>query len=407
MSGFGQDILDALYWTATEPKANRRRESKMGVICHFIVAVFYILLHTMLILCQATVLNVAFNSHNKALLTIMMSNNFVEIKSSLFKHVDHNSLLYISCSDVKERFHYSILLLVVFVRNMTEFHWNPDHIWVILPDTLMVLGAEVLVDWIKHAFITKFNEISAESYRKFTVNLAQDMVTSRQKHAFTDYSDQVSRRLGFTPMPLLCLLYHVCSRSVQVTGILGIILVILFYMCLVTVKILTSIFLLSWGCHLLEKDQQKGQQTDPTEVNSQVIAKKDSMAREKHSPTKLSRPTSANDLSSLDSDRYVASVGSQEEFLLAYEDDGQAEDETWYLDSVSDQVTSQPSLNVHSPLPSVVCHQHQELLLASAENADVQDDEGFNSSLYNSVSAVNQTSANLSVTDYDEEKKYK
>jgi len=29
----------------------------------------------MIILCQATTLNVAFNSHNKALLTIMMSNN--------------------------------------------------------------------------------------------------------------------------------------------------------------------------------------------------------------------------------------------------------------------------------------------------------------------------------------------
>lgn len=42
------------------------------------------------------------------------------------------------------------------------FSFSPDHIWVILPDTLMVLGAEVLVDWIKHAFITKFNEISAE-----------------------------------------------------------------------------------------------------------------------------------------------------------------------------------------------------------------------------------------------------
>ena len=32
-------------------------------------------IHTLLILFQATVLNVAFNSHNKALLTIMMSNN--------------------------------------------------------------------------------------------------------------------------------------------------------------------------------------------------------------------------------------------------------------------------------------------------------------------------------------------
>lgn len=39
-SSFGQDILDALYWTATEPK-NRKRDS-IGVIPHFIMAVFYV-----------------------------------------------------------------------------------------------------------------------------------------------------------------------------------------------------------------------------------------------------------------------------------------------------------------------------------------------------------------------------
>ena len=32
-------------------------------------------MHSMLVLFQANTLNVAFNSHNKALLTIMMSNN--------------------------------------------------------------------------------------------------------------------------------------------------------------------------------------------------------------------------------------------------------------------------------------------------------------------------------------------
>ena len=39
-SSFGQDILDALYWTATEPK-ERKRDS-IGVIPHFLMAVFYV-----------------------------------------------------------------------------------------------------------------------------------------------------------------------------------------------------------------------------------------------------------------------------------------------------------------------------------------------------------------------------
>ena len=37
-----------------------------------------------------------------------------------------------------------------------------DHLWVLLPDALMVLLSEVLVDWGKHAFILKFNEIPAD-----------------------------------------------------------------------------------------------------------------------------------------------------------------------------------------------------------------------------------------------------
>ena len=37
-----------------------------------------------------------------------------------------------------------------------------DHIWVIIPDAMVVLFAEILVDWIKHAFILKFNEIPAD-----------------------------------------------------------------------------------------------------------------------------------------------------------------------------------------------------------------------------------------------------
>ena len=72
-SAFGQDTIDALFWTATEPKDRKRYH--MGVIPHFLLTIIYVILHTLLVLLQATTLNVAVNASNKALLTIMMSNN--------------------------------------------------------------------------------------------------------------------------------------------------------------------------------------------------------------------------------------------------------------------------------------------------------------------------------------------
>ena len=38
----------------------------------------------------------------------------------------------------------------------------PDHLYVICPYLLAVLVSEYFVDWIKHAFITKFNNIPVE-----------------------------------------------------------------------------------------------------------------------------------------------------------------------------------------------------------------------------------------------------
>ena len=43
-------------------------------------------------------------------------------------------------------------------------------------------GAEFFVDWLKHAFITRFNEVSAEVYKDYTISLAYDLATTKQKH---------------------------------------------------------------------------------------------------------------------------------------------------------------------------------------------------------------------------------
>ncbi|XP_024919008.1 transmembrane anterior posterior transformation protein 1 homolog isoform X2 [Cynoglossus semilaevis] len=245
-SSFGQDILDALYWTATEPK-ERKRDS-IGVIPHFLMAVFYVFLHAILIMVQASTLNVAFNSHNKSLLTIMMSNNFVEIRGSVFKKFEKHNLFQMSNSDIKERFTSYVLLLIVCLRNMEQFSWNPDHLWVLLPDVFMVVVSEVGVDIIKHAFITKFNDITADVYSEYRASLAFDLVSSRQKNAYTDYSDSVARRMGFIPLPLAVLLIRVVMTSVKVQGALSYTCVFLFYLGLVTLKVLNSIVLLGKSC---------------------------------------------------------------------------------------------------------------------------------------------------------------
>ena len=58
----------------------------------------------------------------------------------------------------------------------------PESFWSLAPDCLLVLSAEFLVDWIKHAFITRFNEVSAEVYKDYTTYLAYDLAQTKQKY---------------------------------------------------------------------------------------------------------------------------------------------------------------------------------------------------------------------------------
>ncbi|KAH8236229.1 hypothetical protein KR032_001851 [Drosophila birchii] len=118
-SAFGQDTIDSLFWTATESKHSKREH--FGVLTHVIFTLIYVFLYSGLIMFQATCLNVAVNSNNKGLLTIMISNNFVELKGSVFKKFDKNNLFQLTCSDVRERFHLSVLLFIVLIQTMKEF----------------------------------------------------------------------------------------------------------------------------------------------------------------------------------------------------------------------------------------------------------------------------------------------
>ncbi|KAJ3414026.1 hypothetical protein HDV05_007151 [Chytridiales sp. JEL 0842] len=301
-SAFGHDILDSLFSKATvtpeqrlsTPTATARR--RIGRVTHFLVALVYVYAHAMVLFYQVMTLNVAVNSYNNALLTLLLSNQFVEIKSSVFKRFERENLFQLSCSDIVERFQLSVFLGIITVRNYVEvtggqsFHaalellydwlsvaatnlssfssfiisgiqqgtlhadllvsvpqhlpnfqnllalFNPSHlstVWnsnttsllfTLFTPPFIVFGTEVLVDWLKHAFITKFNQIRPNVYSRFYDSLCRDLVRGKHSHTnsleedqkgVVDSSPVVARRIGFVSIPLACLMVRVSLQTIR------------------------------------------------------------------------------------------------------------------------------------------------------------------------------------------------
>ena len=191
----------------------------------FILALLYNLVHSTALFYQVITLNVAVNSYSNALLTLLMSNQFVEIKSTVFKRFEKENLFQLTCADVVERFQLWLMLTIIAARNIIEtgglspkastepvsaaplqssflskgFMLLPAWTGLIMGPFLLVLGSEMLVDWVKHAYITKFNLTKPAVYGRFLDILAKDYYTN----AFADQN--LTRRLGLPVIPLSCL----------------------------------------------------------------------------------------------------------------------------------------------------------------------------------------------------------
>jgi len=183
---------------------------------------------------------------------------------------------------------------VVVVQTMKEYGWREDSFWSLAPDCLLVLGAEILVDWIKHAFITRFNEVPADVYKDYTISLAYDLAQTKQKYAFSDHSDIVSRRMGFIPLPLGVVMLRVVYSSVKSTNPGAWAVVVMAYFCLLTFRILGSIVILGKACDLIDehKNKQDSEKKDSNTPNTKSTSKDDGNAPATSTPSSRSPPSS-------------------------------------------------------------------------------------------------------------------
>ncbi|EMD68157.1 hypothetical protein COCSADRAFT_108322 [Bipolaris sorokiniana ND90Pr] len=245
LSAMGQDVLECLFSRETLDRNPDGRSKVLRPLGMFSLALVYTVAHATALFYQVITLNVAVNSYSNALLTLLMSNQFVEIKSTVFKKFEKENLFQITCADIVERFQLWLMLLIIAMRNVVEVgglsiqssetSWTamftgstnastgtafkasniipmsftifPKYIAQVLNPFLLVLGSEMFVDWLKHAYITKFNQYKPEVYSKFFDVLAKDYYSN----AFADAD--LTRRLGLPVIPLSCLFVRAAIQT--------------------------------------------------------------------------------------------------------------------------------------------------------------------------------------------------
>lgn len=232
-SAIGQDVLECLFSKETLERKPNGRSKVLRPMWMFLLALGYNVLHAAALFYQVITLNVAVNSYSNALLTLLMSNQFVEIKGSVFKKLEKENLFQMTCADVVERFQLWLMLLIIALRNIVEvggltmnvfgspapspnfnatgpstqsmgilpqaFTLIPKWSGQVLGPFLIVLGSEMLVDWLKHSYICKFNSVKRGVYTRFLDVLAKDYYSN----AFVDQN--LMKRLGLPVLPLACL----------------------------------------------------------------------------------------------------------------------------------------------------------------------------------------------------------
>lgn len=265
LASMGQSLFTVILSDRFFHQSRVRQTSLTGI------SLLYLICHGYVMVLQTVALNVAVNSYSNAFLTLLLSMQFAEIKASLLKRTDKEGLFQLAIADVVERSQITFLLIIIALRNIVAnakfqsslipkswtLHTTSSVILGVLCGPMFtVIGSELVVDWVKHAYVTKFNRIRPSIYGKFLAIMCSDYTTSLKK--FCD-------RLGL-PIQALAVLFIVMIRPTlsqmfdldSITGIVtAVIKCTLGFICLIATKMVLRTSLVKWGKSILAGEQTR------------------------------------------------------------------------------------------------------------------------------------------------------
>merc|ERR1712129_183040 len=185
-------------------------------LCIYVV---YNIAHSLLLYGHLITLNAAMNSPNHTLITILVADNFYELKSNVFKKYGIQNVFQMACSDIVERFVTFLFVLLILLQNLCYLGWDnfDSKAWFVdaLSLFLIMIGMEMIVDTIKHGFICKNCGYDVKIYKAFYIRLSMDFINARRMNMESDMQmDEdklcfMDRRLGFVSLPLVALFLRI------------------------------------------------------------------------------------------------------------------------------------------------------------------------------------------------------
>jgi hypothetical protein len=82
---------------------------------------------------------------------------------------------------------------------------------------LIVMVAELISDWIKHSFITKFNFIKSTAYFDYALILSGDVTGIGHEGLNLDYTHAAVKRIGLAQIPLVCVTGRYLHEALRFT----------------------------------------------------------------------------------------------------------------------------------------------------------------------------------------------
>lgn len=201
---FGGDVFQTLFHSAEELACSSPESSRYWLeryTIDLLLAAAASIVHSFILLAQAITLSTCIVAHNNALLALLVSNNFAEIKSNVFKRFSKDNVHSIVYSDSIERFHITAFVMFVLAQNIQEAEgpWFGNF----LSNALLVYFSEMAIDIIKHSFIAKFNDIKPIVYSEFLEDLC--------KQTLNIQTDGAKKTLTFVPVAPACVVIRVLT----------------------------------------------------------------------------------------------------------------------------------------------------------------------------------------------------
>jgi hypothetical protein len=206
---WGNDILDSGVRSIVNDKF-------FSILVHWSGVLVYTVAHTYIHFWRVMLVSVAIVSTDSSMFMIVLTNNFAELKGTVFKKYEPRSLYPIIASDIVERMYLFVDVSLVVFRMLTSpqrrrMPFGEVAYWV---GVMMVL--EILTDWIKLLCVTKFNQIDVSTFDQYMRIHVSDTANARNRdHApipplvhkgFISSSHLPVRRMNFMCTPLLVLI---------------------------------------------------------------------------------------------------------------------------------------------------------------------------------------------------------